>query len=1088
MILYSLRNLCVLCVSAVKELHNLKPQRRRERRGCAEKTLVGLVLLFCGTVCFASRERELLEPYVMREDFQGESLGQFASYPPAQDIGYEPSISPTKEFGGPGGRALMRIVKPNRVGTQRFGFIRQVRMVVAGDSRLKFSYRINSPTPATIEIGLAGTNRHLYKSTIVAKTNQWSNADLPFSELSASVRTGIEAIYIVTTINDVDPDFTYRFIIDDVTVSALREARFDMQLPRTELIEPWAALVSAKSYRAGETINFTTRAPASMKSVECVLSTQNGKPFATERLYDDGTHGDKTAGDSVWTNSKLFNIKTSDSTGVWVASVRGTTTTGQLVKTDVRLVVRPSKSSTHPQLFFSGNDREKLVARSRDPKLASLWSYLQTTAKTTRETGEVAHGGDVFELLDSEYLLPSLLGYFDVLNRARTRIAYNGFDSYLTGNVDARNAAKTAMLNVARWKRWEPPWFRAHGQHTYYPAGQLATEVALGYDLLYEHLSESERALIRSALLEKSIIPVFKEYVVDNRLMTNTSNWIAHTVGGALIAAASIANDVPESDDKFPVYVNGLLRKLEDHMAASFLPDGSYGEGISYHEFDTETLGPALVAVQRAFGTDYWTSTHVLDSLSYPLYTLAKPISGSPDMGDTHPPAGHGIAPIVYKSKDPVARWYYSQFDRSSLIKFIFYDDSISPAVPTLPTSKIFRDKGNAVFRSGWSGDDIVFLYRAGPNFNHHHADQGSFLLTAFGEVLVSEAGWSDYYKDPYYVTFFTQAIGHNTVLVGGDPESQTIADTPQFKALNSYPRITDSITSDFYDSLVSDLASVYQQRLARYNRSIVFLKPDYFVVFDDLKSAGSPQQFDFLLHLADRERVKTDGLTAVYHGEKAFLAMRSFPASESRLTVEEGRIPYHVFAQRTPAKTPAQPAYLDVRTVRPVNETQFLTVIVPAKSEATVRSLIDQMKELKGENWKGISVARGSKKDLVMFRIGVNPQMIQYGVWSADAATVTVTENANTLDLIAVQDARSLRRGDRVLLSSESPVSVTVRFSGSEAEAMVNARATTKLNLFVAKNPTRVLLDNKEVQFNSSGGTISLTVPSGQHQLTIRF
>src|SRR5687768_8973536 len=149
---------------------------------------------------------------------------------------------------------------------------------------------------------------------------------------------------------------------------------------------------------------------------------------------------------------------------------------------------------------------------------------LQTTAKTTRTSGDISDGGDVFELLDSEYLLPSLLGYFDVLNRARSRIAYNAFDAYITGNAEARTAAKSALLAVARWKHWEPPWFRAHGQHTYYPAGLLAADVAFGYDLLYDDLSEPERLLIRRALLEKSIVPTFKEYVFDNRLMTNTSN------------------------------------------------------------------------------------------------------------------------------------------------------------------------------------------------------------------------------------------------------------------------------------------------------------------------------------------------------------------------------------------------------------------------------------------------------------------------------------------------------------------------------------------------------------------------------------
>jgi len=1026
------------------------------------------VLLFCGLpVGRGSRanEQQLREPYVLREEFQGDSLGQFASYPPAQDVGYEPSLSPVKDFGAPGGRALMRIVKPNRVGTQRFGFIKKVRLIAAADSRLRVSYRINSPEPATIEIGLAGVDGHRYTTDFAARTNQWSITEIPFNQLRAPAGIGVEAIYIVTTIKDADPDFTYRFMIDDVTVSAVRAARFDVQVPRTELLEPWPALVSARSYRPGETMDFSVRAPATMSSVECQLATQTGKNVTSARLYDDGTHGDKIAGDGVWTNRDLYDVRASDTMGLWLATVRGTTTANQTVKTDVRLLVRPGQSAAHPKLFFNANDREKLLARSRDPKLASLWSYLQATAKSTRESGEIANGGDVFELLDSEYLLPSLLGYFDVLNRARTRIAYNAFDAYLTGNADARNAAKAALLNVARWKRWEPPWFRAHGQHTYYPAGQLATDVALGYDLLYNDLSEPERTLIRNALIEKSIVPTFEEYVADNRVMVNTSNWIAHTVGGALIAAASIADDVPETDVKFPIYVNGLLRKLEDHMAASYLADGSYGEGISYHEFDAETLGPALAAIQRAFGIDYWTQTHVLDSLSYPLYVLAKPASASPDMGDTHPPAGHGIGPIVYRSKDPVVRWYYSQFDRSSLTKFIFYDDSVAPAPPTLPTSKIFRDRGNAVFRSGWDGEDIVFLYRAGPNFNHHHADQGSFLLTAFGEVLISEGNWSDYYKDPYYATFFTQAIGHNTVLVGRNFESQTIADTPQFKALNRYPRITDSITTDFYDSLASDLSPVYSESLGRYTRSVVFLKPDYFVVFDDLKTIGAPEQFDFLLHLPDRDRIKTDGLTALYNGENGSLAVRSFPANEARLSVEDGRIPYHVFSARTPAQTPTQPAYLDVKTVRPLNETQFLTAIVPAKIESAARSRIQQMTEVKGDDFTGVRVRRGDKTDLVLFRIGPTPATIQHGEWSTDAAILTITQKADDLELFAVQNARSLRRGTKVLFSSDSPVSVVIKFAGNAAEATVNTDKPTKITL---------------------AGT-SLTVPSGQHQFKIR-
>jgi hypothetical protein len=1040
---------------------------------------------------------KLTQPYTMQEDFRGDSLGQWASYPPAQDVGYEPTLTPTSQFYARGGRSLMRVVKPNVPGTLRFGFIRKIRIIISAAATFSFAFRVNTPKPAgEIEIGLAGTNGTLYTRKTTTQTNSWVVAASKFSEFRDSrggappADLGVEAIYIITVIREADPDTIYRFLIDDLSLKAAREAQFSVTTPATELIDPWLVLVSQRGYRTADKIAFEATAPAPLTRVNCTLKAPGGRIAVTQKLYDDGTHGDRRRADGIWSNSDVYSFSAAEA-GLWNAQLDGATAGGETVSTVVRLIVHPANAGAHPHLFFAASDRQKIIERSRDPKLASLWANLQTTAKNTRASGELAHGGAVFELLDSEYLLPSLLAYFDVLNRARSRLAHNAFEAYVTDNAEARAAAKVAMLDTAKWQRWQPPWFNAHGQHTYYPAGLLAADTALGYDLLYHDLTESERAQIRRALIEKSIIPTYQEYVVDNRVMTNTSNWIAHTVGGALIAAASIAGDVQpaESNGRFEVVLHGLLLKFEDHMAASYLADGSYGEGISYHEFDMETLGSALNALRRAFGIDYWKQTYVLESLNYSLYTLTQPTSGSLDMGDTHPPAGHGIPPLVYESQDPVVRWYYSQFDRPSLSKFIFYDDSVAPQPPKLPSSRIFRNKGNAVFRSGWDKDAIVFLYRAGPNFNHHHSDQGSFLLNAFGESLVSEAGWSDYYKDPYYGTFFTQAIGHSTVLMDGNPESQNIPDTPQFAALNYYPRITDSITSEFYDGVGSELSSVYQNRLARYVRRITFIKPFYFVVFDDLKVNGKAAQFDFLLHLPNRDKIKTESLTAIYNGEKASLAVRMFAPKGARLSVENGRIPYHVLATRTPAETPAPPAYLDFKTVSPLTETQFLTAMVPAKNESSAQSLIKQMTEIVGTNLKGIRVERGNETDLVMFRGGTETQMMQQGEWSADAAVVAITQRANNLERFALQNARSLRRGNQILFSSESPASVAANIKSNEIEVACNGDTPARVTLFVGKNPSGVLLDGKDLnaaafKFNRTDGTITLDVRGGQHEL----
>ena len=90
---------------------------------------------------------------------------------------------------------------------------------------------------------------------------------------------------------------------------------------------------------------------------------------------------------------------------------------------------------------------------------------------------------------------------------------------------------------------------------------------------------------------------------------------------------------------------------------------------------------------------------------------------------------------------------------------------------------------------------------------------------------------------------------------------------------------------------------------------------------------------------MPNRDSIKIDGPTAIYKASKPSLAVRSFAPDDVNLSIENGRIPYHVFSARTPAETPLQPAYLDFKTANPMNETQFLTAIVPAKTEGEAQS-----------------------------------------------------------------------------------------------------------------------------------------------------
>ena len=152
-----------------------------------DKTAITLLLIAAALWPLAggaqTDERPATRPHTLREDFQRDSLGQFASYPPAQDVGYEPTLAPTTDFDAPGGRALMRVVKPNVAGALRFGFIRQTSLLASEGAKLSFAYRLNHAEPdESLEIGVAGADGCRYVKRIRAGAGKWITTEIPLSE------------------------------------------------------------------------------------------------------------------------------------------------------------------------------------------------------------------------------------------------------------------------------------------------------------------------------------------------------------------------------------------------------------------------------------------------------------------------------------------------------------------------------------------------------------------------------------------------------------------------------------------------------------------------------------------------------------------------------------------------------------------------------------------------------------------------------------------------------------------------------------------------------------------------------------------
>jgi hypothetical protein len=145
-------------------------------------------------------------------------------------------------------------------------------------------------------------------------------------------------------------------------------------------------------------------------------------------------------------------------------------------------------------------------------------------------------------------------------------------------------------------------------------------------------------------------------------------------------------------------------------------------------------------------------------------------------------------------------------------------------------------------------------------------------------------------------------------------------------------------------------------------------------------------------------------------------------------------------------------------------------------------------MAEIKGDGWIGLRTERGTERDLVMFRLGATNGASRYEEWMTDAVAWTITQREEALRMFAVQNARSFTRGGRALFASDNAASVAANYGGNAVEVACDVASQAKIQLFVGGEPTRVLLDGRELtaRYDRDSKAISLTLPAGRHQFKI--
>ena len=397
--------------------------------------------------------------------------------------------------------------------------------------------------------------------------------------------------------------------------------------------------------------------------------------------------------------------------------------------------------------------------------------------------------------------------------------------------------AKEIILKVAR--EWDPEG----GSHI--SGGDLrASTLLLGmcfvYDIMYDRFTPEERADVAKNIRVRA--EQFWRGI--NPIRGRDGNHCWYCVCAASFAAVTLGENL----DRFAFAVS--------LFAYRFLPgrgfDGESEEGINYWSYGFGLAMKFLDLANIVCGVNLYDQPWVRRTARFPLY--CQPLAGYSlpfgDMGSpNHTPVRFSrtmLGALARHTHDAEARWF-AGLPAEGPVKI--------PA--DIPQSMLFRHVGQAVFHTFLpdARENVQLGFHSGKYFgNHQHADQNSFIINAYGDKLAVDGGYYDSTDTPHFAFYSTATVAHNTILVNG-----------QGQAIHS--RAADGKITGFLDTpdfgyVAGDASAqpVYGSLLSKFDRRIVFVKPDYVVVYDSL-AAPRPATFQFLLHAQqEKGRISVDG------------------------------------------------------------------------------------------------------------------------------------------------------------------------------------------------------------------------------------
>jgi len=342
-------------------------------------------------------------------------------------------------------------------------------------------------------------------------------------------------------------------------------------------------------------------------------------------------------------------------------------------------------------------------------------------------------------------------------------------------------------------------------------------------------------------------------------------------------AVGSIGLAFPEHPES-KAWVDHFRKQLDAQLAYYLYPQsGCWEESHTYANHVMHTLLPTLHKLRKQ-GVNLFADERLKKMFNFFVISVTPfdknhgsrvtPNAGDHDEGTNYREIYRSAAEGFVTVDEPFARnlmWMYREMGGKEAGPVGADHRVCPPEAPALP-SQWLQGFGAVLRAKDAQGDETWMLLRVGESWGHHHADDNSIHMYAKGAPLISDAGKGSRISEDWKYN----AYGHSRISL------------PEVNVHNYVGRHHRGWIKDRYFSEAADYLLGYTPFLDNlsprkdgnpaqmtpinpgfHDRQVLFVRPDYFLVRDTVRSSGYSE--DLWLHL-DATEIKQDGnvITAI--------------------------------------------------------------------------------------------------------------------------------------------------------------------------------------------------------------------------------